>query len=204
MTTCTKCGAQAEGGSTCPRCGTLLPWDHSAKALAFASKIIAAACALFSAAAFALDYSRNGRFGWSLIALASAVLAWLLVGFPMLAFRKPALFLPVMGASALVYLLIIEKLSGGSWFLSLALPIALTAVVAAALPVFLSIKANRRGPNIGAFILFGGTIACLGIENVLSLHYRGSWSFTWSAIVAVAALSLAFLLLGIQSRLRPA
>jgi hypothetical protein len=174
------------------------------KGLAFASKTIGAGCAFFALLAFIIDYAYDSRLDWALIALASSILAWLLVGFPMLVFHRPAVFLPVMGAAALAYLRIIERLLGGDWFLSLALPLSLTAILTAALPVFLSIKAKRKGPNIGAFILFGGAIACLGIENILSFHYKGSWSFTWSAIAAFAALSLAFLLLGVQNRLRPA
>ena len=42
MTICVNCGAEAEGGSTCPRCGAQLPADRSAKGLALASGIVGA------------------------------------------------------------------------------------------------------------------------------------------------------------------
>lgn len=204
MIVCPKCGAEAEGETTCPRCGARLPADRSAKALALASNIIGAACGAAAAAQLIIDYAQDGRFGWSLVSLVSCAAAWLLVGFPMLAYRRPALFLPVMGAVALLYLWAVELLTGGSWFLPIALPIALSAMAASTLSVGLSLRAKRRGPNIAAYVLFGGAIACLAVETVLSLNFQGYWSVTWSGIVAVAAIPTAILLLGIQKRLRPA
>jgi hypothetical protein len=202
MTICTECGAEAEGGDTCPRCGSDLPADRSSKALALASGIIGAACGLGASALLIIDYAQRGAFGWSLVGLASSALAWILIGFPMLVYRRPALFLPVMGASALGYLWVLERLTGGGWFVALALPISLAAMASGALSAFLCLRARRRGPNIASFVLFGATIACLAVENILSLHFRGAWSFTWSAIVSASALPTALLLLGIQRRLR--
>lgn len=204
MISCAKCGAQIEGETTCPRCGEKLSPDRAARGLAIASDIIGAACGLSAGIQLVIDYAQNGRFGWSLIGLASCAVAWILIGFPLLAFRRPAVFLPIMAFSALAYLWILQVLTGGSWFLPIGLPIGLAVIASSILPVILSIKAKQRGPNIAAFILEGGTIACLAVENVLSLHGQGGCSVTWSGIVAVAALPTAFLLLGIQRRLRPA
>jgi hypothetical protein len=204
MTTCMSCGAVAEGGSTCPRCGADLPEDRSSKSLALASGIIGAVCGLGTSAQLIVDYAQHGAFGWSLVSLASCAVAWLLIGFPMLTYRRPALFLPVMGASSIVYLWVLEKLTGGLWFMSLALPISLAAMAAASVTTLLCLRAKRRGPNLGSFILIGGTLVCIAIENILSIHFRGVWSFTWSGIVAASALPTALLLLGIQRRLRSA
>jgi hypothetical protein len=202
MTICTSCGAEAEGGDTCPRCGAALPADRSAKGLALASGIVGAACGLGASAQLIVDYAAHGAFTWSLIGLASCALAWILIGFPMLTYRRPSLFLIAMGASAVAYLRVLERLVGGSWFLPLALPIALAAMASGCLSVLLCLRAKRRGPNVASFILFGVILACLAVENILSLHFRGAWSFTWSAIVAASALPTAVLLLGIQKRLR--
>jgi len=203
MTLCVKCGAEAEGGSTCPRCGIALPADRSAKPLALASGIIGAGCGLAASVALIVDYAYNGSLGWSRIGLASSILLWLLVGFPMLSYRRPALFLPVMGAATLAYLWALDALTGGSpWFLTLGLPIALAAMASGGLSAVLCIKARRRGPNVAAFILFGSTLACLGVESILSLHSGGSIAISWSLIVAASTLPLAIILLGIQKRLR--
>jgi hypothetical protein len=204
MIICTKCGAEAEGGATCPRCGAALPANRSARGLAIASDIIGTACGVAAGIQLLIDYAQNGRFEWSLIGLASSATFWLLVGFPMLNYRKPVLFLPVMGLSALAYLWVLDILTGGGWFWPIGLPIALAAIASSTLPVLLSIKAKQRGPNIAAYILLGGTLACLAVENVLSIHFQGAVSVTWSGIVAVAAIPMAVLLLGIQSRLRAA
>jgi peptidoglycan/LPS O-acetylase OafA/YrhL len=203
MIICAKCGAEAAGGPTCPRCGASLPADRSAKSLALASGILGAACGLAASVELIVDYSRNGSFGWSLISLASSVLCWLLIGFPMLSYRKIGLFLPVMGAATLTYLWVLNRLTGASdWFFPLALPIALAAMASGALASLLCLKARRRGPNVASFILLGCTIACLCVEGILSLRFQGFLSLTWSAIVAAVALPVAILLLGIQHRLR--
>jgi len=204
MTICEKCGAEAIGGSpNCPRCGVPLPPGRSARALALASLIIGAACALGAAIEMLVDYAGDGSFGFSLIGLASSAAGWLLIGFPMLTYRRPALFLPVMTATAVAYLWSLERLTGGSgWFLSLALPIALAVMAAGGLTALACLRASRRGPNIAALILLGCTVACAAIESILSLNARGSLEFGWSAIVAAAALPTALLLLGINHRLR--
>jgi hypothetical protein len=202
MTLCTSCGAEAEGGDTCPRCGMALPADRSAKGLALASGIVGAACGLGASVLLIVDYAEHGAISWSLVGLASCALAWILIGFPMLTYRRPSLFLSVMGASVLAYLWILGKLIGGDWFMPLALPITVAAMASGSLSALLCLRVKRRGPNLASFILFGATLACLAVENILSLHFQGSWSFTWSAIVAVSALPTAVLLLGIQKRLR--
>jgi hypothetical protein len=203
MTICTKCGAEAEGGPTCPRCGAQLSADRSAKALALASGIIGAGCALAAAVDLIVDYAQNGEFGWSRIGLASSIVGWLLIGFPMLTYRRPALFLGVMGASILAYLWTLDLLTGATgWFLALALPMALVVMASGALSALLCVRARRRGPNVAGFILLGCTMACLGIEGILALRDGAAWSFGWSGIVAVVNLPLAFLLFGLQHRLR--
>jgi hypothetical protein len=204
MNTCPHCGAEIEGGPTCPRCGSSLPANRSAKALAFASRIIGAACGLGAGIQLLIDYAQNGAFGWSLIGVASSALAWLLIGLPMLSYRRPAIFLPAMAASAMVYLWILESITGGEWFLRLALPIALAVALAGTITAALCLKAKRRGPNIASYIIFGCVIVCVAVENILSFRFGGSWSFSWSAIVAVSGLPVSILLLGIQSRIRPA
>jgi Predicted membrane protein len=203
MIICPKCGAEAEGERTCPRCGAQLPSDRAARGLALASSIIGSVCATAAGVLFVIDYMQNGRVEWSPIAIVSSTTLWLLVGFPMLSYRRPALFLVVMGVVSIAYLWILERLTGGGWFWPLALPLALSAMVSAALPVVLSLRAKRRGPNIAAYILFGCTIACLAAEIILSLHFQGFATVTWSGIVAAANLPTAMLLLGIQHRLRP-
>jgi hypothetical protein len=181
-----------------------LPADRSAKALATASEIVAAACVAAIAVQLIIDWIPDRTLDWSLIGLASTIEAWLLIGFPMLFYRSPALFLPEMGLSTVLYLWILERLTGGSWFFSMALPLSVAAMGSAALTVLLCLRATRRGPNVAAFILIGGSIASLAVECILDLSQRGSLDLSWSLIAAVSALSVAAILLGIQHRLRPA
>lgn len=204
MIICEVCGAEAEGGPTCPRCGAALPADRWAKSLRLASLIIGVCCAAAAAVGLIVDYAVNGGFGWSLIGVASSLLAWLLVGFPMLVYRRPDVFLPAIAVASLAYLWGLDRLTGATgWFFGLALPIGLSVMASGALSSLLCLKTRRRGPNIAAFILFGATLACLAIESIVSLHFRAAFSITWSGIVAASALPVALLLLGIQARLRP-
>jgi hypothetical protein len=202
MTLCNNCGAEVEGGDDCPRCGAPIAASRKAKALALTSAILGAVFGLGASVEMIVDFAGNGSFDWSLIGLASSVEAWLLIGLPMLRYRRPGLFLSVMGVSALVYLWTLERLLGGSWFFALALPFAIAAFASAALSVLLCLKANSRGPNIGAYVLLGCTLAALAVENIISMHIAGRLSFTWSAIVAASALPTALLLLGIHKRVR--
>jgi hypothetical protein len=204
MTVCQKCGAEAVGGSpNCPRCGASLPAHRAAKGLAIASGILGAACALSAAISMLVDYCVQGAFGSSIIGLASSAAGWMLIGFPMLSYRRPALFLPVMAATAIAYLWLLERLTGGSgWFLSLALPIALSGMAAGGATAWACLRAARRGPNIAAIILLGCTAACLAIEGILSLHASGSFRIGWSAIVAVSAIPTAILLFSLTGRIR--
>jgi hypothetical protein len=203
MIICSECGAEADGGTTCPRCGAALPADRRDKPLALASAILGAGCGLAASVDLIVDYATNGALGWSLIGAASSAIAWILIGFPMLVYRRPRLFLPVMGAASILYLWSLDELTGASgWFLSLALPIGLAAMASGALSTLLCLRAKRRGPNIAAFVLFGSALACLFVDGILSLYSRGDLSFSWSAVVAASALPVGFLLLGIQQRLR--
>jgi hypothetical protein len=204
MTVCQKCGAEAVGGSpNCPRCGSPLPKDRAAKGLAVASGILGAACALSAAISMLVDYCVRGSFGSSLIGLASSAAGWLLIGFPMLTYRRPALFLPVMAAAAIAYLWVLDRLTGGSgWFLSPALPIALAGMAAGGITAWACLRAARRGPNIAAIILLGCTAACVAIEGILSLGASGSIKLGWSAIVAVSAVPTAILLFSLTGRIR--
>jgi hypothetical protein len=205
MTVCARCGAEAVGGSpNCPRCGSPLPAGRAARGLAVASLVIGLACALGAVVNMIVDYALHGYLGAiSLINLASSAAAWLLIGFPMLTYRRPALFLPVMGAVAIAYLWSLERLTGGSgWFLSLALPIALAGMAAGGLTTLACVRAARHGPNIAAIILLGCAVACVAIEIILSLRATGSVRFGWSAIVAAAAVPTAALLFGLNARLR--
>lgn len=204
MIICEVCGAEAEGGPTCPRCGAALPADRWAKSFKIASFVIGACCAAAAAVVLIIDYAMSGGFGWSRIGVASSLLAWILVGFPMLVYRRPDVFLPVMALASLVYLWVLDRLTGATgWFFGLALPIGLSTFAAGTLSTLLCLKARRRGPNIAAYILFGATLTCLAIESIVSLHFRDAFSVTWSGIVAASALPVALLLLGIQGRLRP-
>jgi hypothetical protein len=204
MTVCVNCGSEIEAGDDCPRCGAPVSEERKGKALAFASAIVGAVFGIAAAVCMIVDLAGDGKLGWSVVGLASSVEAWLLVGLPLLAYRRPALLLLAMGVSSLAYLKTLESLVGGSWFLPVALPIAVAALASGSLSVFLCLRASKRGPNVAAFILFGGALACLAVENVLSLNSAGTWSFTWSGIVLVSALPTAVLLLGIQKRIRQA
>jgi len=204
MTVCPRCGAEVEVGDACPRCEAPIPPERTARSLAVAARLTGAAFGLAAAVLMIVDITHNGTLGWSLVGLISGAEAWLLIGFPMLAHDKPRLFLPIMGVSAIAYLWGLERLTAGSWFLSLALPLAVAAFATAALSTALCLKARTRGPNIAAFILLGCTLACGAVENVLSLGRGGHCSFTWSAIVAAVTLPTALLLLGIQARVRSA
>jgi hypothetical protein len=202
MTSHSSCGIEEEvsapNNSDSIRCT-----DRWGGNLAAASFVIAALCVSGSLALLVIDYIGDGVFGFSILAVVSAVALWLVVGFPMLEHKKPIVFLPVMAVTSIAYLWAIERLTGGSgWFLSLALPIALAAIALFGLTVFICHRSTRQGPNIAAIVILGCTAVCVVVDNVISLNDVGTLRLGWSAIVAAAAVPTAILFFGLEMRLR--
>ena len=147
----------------------------------------------------------NGNFSWSPYAVGAMVLFYLAVVLP-LWFKKPnpVIFTPCFFAAALAYLLMINLLTDGNWFLSFAFPVAgIVGVIATA--VVTLIKYVKKG----YFYIIGGAIIAVGVDVVLvelfaTATFELDHFHMWSAYPASACLLIGFalIILGICAPLR--
>jgi hypothetical protein len=112
MTSHSSCGIEEEvsapNNSDSIRCT-----DRWGGNLAAASFVIAALCVSGSLALLVIDYIGDGVFGFSILAVVSAVALWLVVGFPCSSIKNDCLS-SVMAVTSIAYLWAIERLTGGS------------------------------------------------------------------------------------------
>ena len=109
-----------------------------------------------------IDEHTNGVISWFWYAAGAVGLTYVVVALP-LWFRRPnpVIFVPCDFAAAALYLLLIEYLTGGSWFLPFALPI--TAGIGV---IVTAVVTLMRYVRRGALYIFGGAFIALGAHTV--------------------------------------
>ena len=142
-----------------------------------------------------VDLQTDGRLGWSVYAVGALVLAYLVFALPLWLRRpNPIVFVPCDFAAAALYLLLIEGMTGGRWFLPFALPLTLCAgCLATALTVLL--RCLRRGKLfvLGGFLMALGGLVLLTEALVAACFppaFRG-----WSVYPLIVLLLLGGLLI---------
>ena len=231
MRTCNNCGVRIEDNvDECPLCGEpvteerrreresagerenvlrpgtqVSPEDsstlRSAKIWAFemVSLVAFTAAIVIGAADFAFDFSLS----WSLIPLSSIGFVWLAVSAVIALSRHPTALLIVETVAVAGFLLLLDLLlPQPDWFLTLALPItvlvAFFAGVAGAIIVKLHLNALQA---VAVWFLAAGFVV-VGLEFVLNWALRDEILVSWSLIAFACTLSLFFLILFINKRLR--
>lgn len=196
---CIKCGVElSDSEESCPLCGTRVyhpdierkvqepafpvftPSDEklSTRGLLF---IVTTIFAAVIAQLLICEFSVTAAHGWAGYAIGGVVLVYILIVLPMW-FRKPNLviFVPCDFAAILLYLLYIDILTEGHWFLSFAFPaVGALALIATAFTALL--KYVKRGH----LYIWGGTIIANGLymvllELLINYTFRLSSVFKWS------------------------
>ncbi len=221
---CIKCGVElADSEKKCPLCGlepyhpelsrTLAPKAYpeyeapktkiNRKTVMFILTVISFVC---TAQLFICDISITGRVTWSLYAGGGLMLFYIIAMLP-LWFKKPnpVIFVPCDFAAATLYLLVINLITGGDWFLSFALPISAVACI-----ITTTVVTLRRYVHGGFFFIYGGAIIAAGIyicliEFFLHITFGVNFYF-WSfyPFTACILLGLAMMLIGICKPVRQA
>lgn len=188
---CINCGVKlADTEKKCPLCNTLvchpdfkqpqktglypdnkMPMAHSGeKALGGVIIILFLVPLILS---FFSDIQKNGRLDW--FGYVAGALAVFYVAFALpLWFKKPnpVIFLPCTFAATALYLLYINLITNGDWFLSFAFPVvgALGVIICAVVTLVYYIKRGRLYIFGGASILMGGFT--LLTEYLLMLTFK--------------------------------
>lgn len=220
---CVKCGVElAESEKKCPLCGTVVYHPDIVEAAAEAPYpsyvrppmrvnhrgvmfLITMVYGMLAIQLIICDFSISGGWVWSLYAVGGLLLSYIIVLLP-LWFRRPnpVIFVPCDFVAVALYLLFIDLVTGGDWFLSFAFPaVGIAGVIVTA--VVALVRYVRRG----YFFIFGGAvIACGGylmlLEFFLNITFKLRGTFIWSIypLVGCFLLGMALIIIGISKPLR--
>lgn len=139
---------------------------------------------------------------WSRYPLIGVALAWLLITVPLFLLKKPTLVIIGETLSIIAFLVLIDVADGSvDWYYQIALPIIGVIIVVTSVVVIISIKVKNKGANIGAFVLFGISLICLGLDFVFHITDEGIVTISWSLYVIVPLVILGVFLLYLHYRL---
>ena len=219
---CVKCGVElADSEKSCPLCGTKVicpdgmerkivdsPYPpHHGKVTEGISRsglmfVLSFILLVPNVICLICDYNLNGSFEWSGYVLGASLLIYVCFALP-LWFKKPnpVIFTPISFLAIGLYLLYVNLMTSGNWFMPIAFPITLgTALIITAAVTLL-----RYTPR-GILFIYGGATILFGVLSVfieLFLHISYDMKmFRWS-LYPFTGLSLMGLMLIIIGICRP-
>lgn len=152
---------------------------------------------------FAADFAFGFAVTWSVYPLAVIIFAWLAASALVGLFRFPIGLVIAETILVVGFLLALSVVTGGSeWFLSLALPItALAGVVTGIIIIVARLSRASALQAVGVGFL-GVGFFLVGLELVLNNHLDREAPVSWSLVAFACSVSLFFLMLFINKRLR--
>ena len=219
---CVKCGVKLQDGvSSCPLCRTpvwnpaevpeeknypdSLPRHYNESGLAGAVAMTVV-CAIAAAVVLTVCFKLYGRLAWGGYAVWGILLFYIVAFLPGW-FRSPRaeIFVPADWAAAALYTLYVCLKTGGHWFLSFALPVAVIGCILSTGLICLLKYVKRGRPYI-----FGGFLILLGGFTMLIEFFEhitfGTEMFQWSlfSLAGFGAVGLFLLIAGMIRPLRQA
>ena len=208
MPYCSKCGVEVQPGTKkCPLCGTpIQQFEEENEELPlypekkvkqkkerlsnrqkriFAWEIVTATIMTIIVLLLLINAVVDKNISWSLYPVASLMALWLFTTFPLFFPTKVVILVVGELLTLISYLAALDGIDGKiQWFHRLALPIVFLISLIAFAVTFSSIKVKRKGANIAAFILFGISAICIGIDLIITFIISGKITLTWSLIAA--------------------
>lgn len=141
-----------------------------------------------------VDFALNGGFTWSLLPISAMIYSWLCI-MPLFFFGKRSVNIALLSASVFIFpfLYVLCKWSGGNWFASVAIPVAISGIgILWLIRIVFGTKRNIWYKlAISVFIGAGGNffISCM-LGTILSDGGFDIWSLTTIAILVVIAIVL--------------
>ena len=178
---CVNCGVKlADTQEKCPLCSTLpgtvpagkasvkplYPEDHHPEYEVNTGAVCGTVLFLFLipvVVSFFMDMHMDRRIDWFWYVAGAMLLAYVVIALP-LWFRKPnpVIFVPCDFGAVALYLLLIDLLTEGGWFLPFALPV--TARVGLVVTAVITLLRYLRG---GRLFIFGGALIAMGAVALL-------------------------------------
>lgn len=219
---CVKCGVKLQDGAErCPLCQTavwnpdrttgesgysdLYPREHRESNLPIAVGMTVV-CVLAALVILTVCLKLYGELRWGGYAIGGIVLVYVFAAMPCW-FRQPRgeVFVPVDHAVAALFALFVCVKTGGSWFLSFALPVLLVSCLlfTAVICLLKYVKGGRLFILGGALLAAGGFVTLIEFFEHLSF---GVEMFRWSMypLLGFGIAGLFLLLAGIVPALRHA
>lgn len=221
---CVKCGVELmKGVRTCPLCGTavyhpdidetpeapLYPRSDGREETVSPSGVLFVLTFLFLIPVIVcllVDLRMNGRVDWSGFVSCGLGVLYVCLCLPFWFRRRdPVIFVPICFAAFLLGALYICLKTGGSWFLSFALPVGGTLMVIVETAVTLCRHTVGRYPHRYFYIFSGVSFAlgalCVLIEFLLCKTF--GLALRWWSLIPLAALVLLGVLLLVIAISRP-
>lgn len=201
---CVNCGVRlADTEKQCPLCDTvvyhpalkreaaapLYPPDRIPKTKARSKAFNGAILILFFIPmfiSFLSDWQTDGRMSWAGFVAGALIVGYVVFALP-LWFRRPnpVIFVPCGFAAAALYLLYIDLVTGGSWFLSFAFPVTggFCLITCAVVTLLYYVRKGKLYIWGGAFILAGAFMVLM--EYLMSVTFELAF-IGWSLYPLVA------------------
>lgn len=227
MPYCSRCGVEVEDSvAVCPLCKA--PIQHFAEDAArqgepsypqhiidpgdayrlsraerrrMSVELLTLVAGLATAALFLLDMFSDGALSWSLYAIGSVAVVWLLSVLPLIVAGRPRLLATLMLFAVIAYLCFIDALDGSlDWSLALGAPIALATFMAIGLTI-----AAMQGRTIKGINLFGiGALGLAGylmaLECIIRLASHISARPYWSVVTALVLVPISIFMFYLHGR----
>ncbi len=150
----------------------------------------------------ASDFAFGFAVTWSQIPLAAIGFVYLFA-LCMLAFlRAPLLLLLSETVVISLFLLGLDALLPGSWFVGIALPVTLLCSTVTGAIVAISTRPKLNGLHALSVAVFGSGVFVVGLEIILSLASGTNALVSWSLVALACCVSVSLLILFINGRLR--
>lgn len=118
-------------------------------------------------------------------------------------YRKPYLMVTVTGAATMIFLWLLDMLTGGSkWFMSMAFPLVAAATVLTVAVIFLNSLSRYRGLNLLATILLALAIFMVAIEYLTDMMLTSEFKPQWSVVTAASLVIISLIFVFIHFRLK--
>ncbi len=199
MAYCVKCGVELEpGASKCPLCNTpvVLPFEQTSTfdkpypvfkpkpklkiGKGTAMVVVGLILLLPLLITIISDLSINKSFTWSLYVISSLLAFYVIVASIVMLKEKPLMSIIVIGLDIASFLMFINYMTHGNWYLKFALPlVGLLSVFAVLLAVLLRKHLIKIPTLVSVSMLFVGVV-CVVIEILLSLMINGKVVLLWS------------------------
>jgi hypothetical protein len=152
-----------------------------------------------------LDIISGGGLTWAAYVIGAVAVIYVMVLLPYF-FKKyhAVIFLGADCAAILLYLLFIETVNGGRWFLGLGLPLTVAASACLLVLALLFTKAPMSALVKSGAVMIATGLFVVCAEVIISLYAYGAVRFAWSlyALIPCAVVGVALLVLEHRKNLK--